>query len=894
MRYVIAVLLGAALLAGQDSAQAQQQRRQQPQQQQEDQAQPERPGQHKRRPQGQGQGQGQARSGRSLGEEANAAFQAGRYVDAERLYRQILERREQRQGEDSLGVVLAQNRLGYSLIEIGRFAEAEQVLRRALASAEQIAGGDGPSVAMTLNNLGYALRRQGRPAEAEAIIRRGLAMRERLLGPDHPDVASSLVTLAQALGVNRRAAEAEPLLLRALAIREKALGPDHPLVAATSAIMAAVLRNQGKTAEAEAVLRRSVAVLEARLGPQHPRVAMALNALGMAQLAQKRFADAETTFRRVAEIRAAIFGPQHPDTAQAYGNLAYAVASQQRAEEALEAIRRATAIHIARRESENLRRDDAAEGERRTARWLFTRHVGIAYANGQRTPEKRPEMSREAFEMAQWAQAGAVGGALARMAARFAAGDGPLAALVRERQDVQNRRQVLDRALIDAATRPAEERDRAQERQTRAEIVALDQRQAALDARLEKEFPRYEELASARPLAISRVRDLLAKDEAMLVYLVRDDDAFLWVVRKDRVIWRKLRAERRELDQAVMALRAWLDPADNPSMAPMPLAAAHDLYREILPNAEADLDGIRRLLIVPDGPLQSLPFNVLVTAPPAADSTYATAPWLIRKYALTLLPSVSSLRALRAVARATTQREPFIGFGDPDLAGTGAGKRAAPPPRVEHGIADVAAVRAMEPLPEAAAELRDMAKGFRAAPAAVHLRRAATETAIKSADLSRYRVIAFATHGLMAGEFGENSEPALVLTPPARGTTADDGLLMASEVAQLKLDADWVILSACNTAAPDGTPGAEGLSGLAKAFIYAGARSLLVSHWAVASDAAVKLTTGTVQAMDREPGIGRAEALRRSMLALIDDRAMAHPMFWAPFVLVGEGGAAAR
>ena len=104
-------------------------------------------------------------------------------------------------------------------------------------------------------------------------------------------------------------------------------------------------------------------------------------------------------------------------------------------------------------------------------------------------------------------------------------------------------------------------------------------------------------------------------------------------------------------------------------------------------------------------------------------------------------------------------------------------------------------------------------------------------------DLSDYRILAFATHGLVSGEMKGLAEPALVFTPPESGTEADDGLLTASEIATLELDADWVILSACNTAAADGTPGAEGLSGMAKAFFYAGARALLVSHWSVNSPA---------------------------------------------------------
>ena len=159
-------------------------------------------------------------------------------------------------------------------------------------------------------------------------------------------------------------------------------------------------------------------------------------------------------------------------------------------------------------------------------------------------------------------------------------------------------------------------------------------------------------------------------------------------------------------------------------------------------------------------------------------------------------------------------------------------------------------------------------------------------------DLTQVRVLAFATHGLVAGDIERLGEPALVLTPPAEGTAEDDGLLTASEVATLRLDADWVVLSACNTAAPDGEPGAGGLSGLARAFFYAGARALLVSHWPVVSQAAAALTTGTVRQLEANPAIGRAEALRRAMLALAGDRARpysAHPLFWAPFTVVGEG-----
>lgn len=146
----------------------------------------------------------------------------------------------------------------------------------------------------------------------------------------------------------------------------------------------------------------------------------------------------------------------------------------------------------------------------------------------------------------------------------------------------------------------------------------------------------------------------------------------------------------------------------------------------------------------------------------------------------------------------------------------------------------------------------------------------------------------------MAGELNGLGEPGLILSPPSRGTVEDDGYLAASEVAQLKLNADWVVLSACNTAASDGATGAEGLSGLSKAFFYAGARSLLVSHWRVSSLATVPLTTVMLKEYKAAPGQGKAEAQRKSMLSLMNTPGhpeYAHPFFWAPFVVVGEGGA---
>jgi CHAT domain-containing protein len=216
-------------------------------------------------------------------------------------------------------------------------------------------------------------------------------------------------------------------------------------------------------------------------------------------------------------------------------------------------------------------------------------------------------------------------------------------------------------------------------------------------------------------------------------------------------------------------------------------------------------------------------------------------------------------------------------------------------------LSNVIEVRRLEPLPETVTELCGVAASLGSGEGTLVLGVDASEGTVKRLSreglLAATRIVHFATHGLLVGEVEGLAEPALVLTPPAGDfgdsvSSDDDGLLTASEVAQLKLDADWIVLSACNTASANAL-GAEALSGLARAFFYAGARALLVSHWAVNSQAAVKLMVGTFAAMARDPRIGRAEALRRAMLDLIENGAshQTHPAYWAPFVVVGEGSA---
>ena len=344
----------------------------------------------------------------------------------------------------------------------------------------------------------------------------------------------------------------------------------------------------------------------------------------------------------------------------------------------------------------------------------------------------------------------------------------------------------------------------------------------------------------------------------------------------------------------------------------MSVDALHVLYQHLFAPIESRLAGIDHVMVVPSGPLQSLPLGMLVTAPSPpvrVSADYVKVDWLARRYAFSVLPAVGSLQALRQFSKAGGAKEPFAGFGDPSIgqeSGSGREKRKGVDVRgifrnaASTGVpasdmalaevADVEFIRAQDRLPETASELRAMARALKGDDQFIWLRDQATETQVKRLDLSKFRTVAFATHGVMAGQIRGAGEAGLILTPPRQGSIDDDGYLSASEIARLKLNADWVLLSACNTAAADGTPGAEGFSGLAKAFFYAGARSLLVSHWSVESEATVLLTTAMLKEYEANPAQGKAKAHRKAMLALMDTPGYAHPLYWAPFVVVGEAG----
>ncbi len=522
--------------------------------------------------------------------------------------------------------------------------------------------------------------------------------------------------------------------------------------------------------------------------------------------------------------------------------------------------------------------------------------------------QTRAEVYDGAFRDAQMATGSRTALALSRSAARLAAGDPELAALIRTRQDASDAAAKAEAAEV--AARTAATPDPATIATTARTAAAARVALTAADAALSARSPGYVQLTGIAPVTVVEAQKLLRADEAIVLVHATATHSYIFAVTSTAADWARADIGAAALAGEVKALRNALDPAGalrsgedasgdvrTVSSSGFPRARAFALYTKLWAPIARIVGRASSVYVVTDGALGGLPLAVLPTRAPRGSDADPQAmrrtEWLIRRHALVTLPSVGSLRALRAGQARGGGGTPFTGFGDPAL--DGAPTLAAP--RSFTAMAAVegdvtARVKALPRLPGSKSELDALARALGAPATSVITGSAATEQAVESAALGDVSVVAFATHGLLAGEIGPVAEPALVLTPPDRPTAGDDGLLTASEAAALKLSADWVILSACNTAASDGSASGEGLSGLARGFFSAGARAILASHWRVRDDVAQALTVGTLERWKADPATGRAPALRAAMLAMIDDRAhpeRADPALWAPFVIAGEG-----
>jgi CHAT domain-containing protein/Tfp pilus assembly protein PilF len=852
----------------------------------------------------------------SLNNLANLYHSLGRYVDAEPLFKQSLAIHERVNGRDHPDVGTSLNNLANLYFAQGRYADAEPLLKRSLAIEEKVLGPDHPAVATSLNNLANLYKAQARYADAEPLLKRSFAIREKTLGPDHPAAAASLNNLANLYSAQGRYTDAEPLLKRSLAIEEKVLGPDHPDLAASLTNLASFYARQRNFVDAERLLKRSLAIQEKILGADHPNVALTMNTLATVYATQNRYADAEPLFKQSLAIGEMALGHDHPDVANWLNNFAAFYISQRRYADAERLDKEVLAIrestfgpdHPAVAESLNnlamlylleSRYADALRLVRTaTERGFERKWVSLSALNwaAYQSLIKSTDALNEGYQVIQRGTSSAASNAINQLSVRFAAGNDQLAELVRKDQDLTSENERLDKNIVEAVSREPLKRNAAEEQKIRDRLQAIATERTQIEATLRQSFPDFAALAKPAPLSVQETQTLLADDEALII-LDFDQHSYAGIITRTSADGGELKITPQDLEVQVKSLRSSLiDKTD----APFNVEASYRLYQSVFGSFADKFASKKRLSVVTNGALTSIPLQLLVTKNPTGKKL-KDVDWFVRSHAITVLPSVASLKTLRSRAPIASPSKPMIAFADPVFSKMD--KRQARQQVAARGITsfvrgthiDIALLAEhLVRLPWTRVEVQSIAKALRVDPSDIRLGLDATETAVKDAKLDQYRIVYFATHGLVAGnleEFAQGKvEPALALSIPDKPNDFDDGLLFASEVAQLKLNADWVVLSACNTAAED-RPGAEALSGLARAFFYAGARSLLVSHWEVDDKTTAKLMTTIFQLTRDNPKLSHGEALQQSILAILD-RASSdeelHPRLWAPFVVVGE------
>ncbi len=434
------------------------------------------------------------------------------------------------------------------------------------------------------------------------------------------------------------------------------------------------------------------------------------------------------------------------------------------------------------------------------------------------------------------------------------------------------------------------------------EVESMDRAEAelaALSDRIARDFPRFRALLEPEPLTVDAVREMLRGDEALVSYFMTAYRLVAFVFTRETFAVVPIAVRKKDLRERIERFREPLATVRGLSdLERWDPAVAAELHAIIVEPIAPLIGGAKTLYLVPDGLLYALPFEALLSAAPAPSESgvpidrYGSLPWLGDRHAFAYVPSVGALVALRrGGAPKDRWQRALLAFADPDFGeGSGGGDAGlATKGLVGNMLARATGRHGLSRLPETADEARAVGRALGGA-AEILLRADASEGRLYRENLESTRYVMFSTHGLLGGDFSAVAEPALALSMV--GNPAElDGFLTMSEVLGLRMNADLVVLSACNTAGePGAAEGGEGFAGLARSFMYAGTRSLLVSHWPVASKATVLLITAFFEELGA--GHDKAEALRRAKARLRaaggDLAYLAHPFFWAPFVVVGE------
>lgn len=438
-----------------------------------------------------------------------------------------------------------------------------------------------------------------------------------------------------------------------------------------------------------------------------------------------------------------------------------------------------------------------------------------------------------------------------------------------------------------------------------------------LSKKISKEFPDYYKLIKPSSVGLDVLQNFLKKDEAILDYFFSNEKVYVFAIRKDK---HQLFSANLSLDEGIKlenSIRKSLTLDVDGKLLKFDVKSSYELYQKIFQPTEQFINNVKHLYIVPDGAIKSIPLHMLSTDNEANCSNCANINWLMNRYEFSYLPSVEFIKNIKItkpqnfmdglLKQAQLLLNPpvasedklqseniYLGIGDPVFDkkkhNSSESKKDLLAFLFQRGgvIANTDQIKKLYgSVPGSDDEIKKVANFFTKEKSVVLLKKDATETSLKKLNIANFKVIHFATHGETSGAIKGYNEPFLVLTPPDIGTKEDDGILTMSEVMLLDNNADLIILSACNTAMGENKD-SDGFSGLAKAFLYSGSKSVFVSNWYVETYAAKELTIKMVSKIINNK-MQASEALNQTMKEFIlENPTKTHPFFWAPFVMVGK------
>jgi CHAT domain-containing protein/Tfp pilus assembly protein PilF len=874
----------------------------------------------------------------------------GKFSEAEPLLHRALAATKKTFGPNHPSVAANVNLLAKLFYAQGRCQEAEPLFKRGLTIREKALPPNHPDIASSLNDLATMYKTQGRYAEAEPLYKRSLAIRYAAYPPDHPSIAQSLSNLANLYHKQGRDSDADSLYKRALAIREKVFGPDHPNVAVTLASMADLDMNQGRYAQAESRHRRALAIREKAFGSEHPEVAWSLSSLARVYYRQRRYAEAASLCNRALVIVEKVYGPDHIAVASTLSGLIDIDVRDKRYDEA--AKRADRAITILDRSGASPDNRSRAYYQRADIQWKLGHKVealadlrrAMELAEQQRGMASGGERERaqlfarfsSAFDrMIDWqvdlGDCSEALDAMERSRARslldqiethgidLLAGVSKkrAAGLLQREAELQTRLASLEKQLQileDRKDLPLDERKRQADalrsrlRKTRADYVVLY-------ADIRNASPAYRLALGQdhKPVTLEKVNRWVAeqnsacleyrigRDTACVLILragtpprlqrltVTDDQARVLGIQPGPLTSRKLGVVMANKKQTGVA--QLLRKATNPAQIGEVSAKLAALWNVLIPQSEqtALKEGkLKRLVVIPDGPLGGLPFETLIVQ--AGENP---------QYLLDIGPPIEYAPSATILMNLQERRQTGKSGATSVLTVGDARYPPAAPAGQGGSLADLAASSRyagvggrLGELPFTKEEVAWVAKVFIKSGVKVTelLRDQATEANVCRGS-SGQKILHLACHGLVDQAYG-NLFGALALTPgPNAANQSDDGFLTLAEIYRLHLDdTQLAILSACDTNLGPQQDG-EGVYALSRGFLVAGARRVVASNWLVDDEAAASLIgrfCGEVAAdEEKDAAVDYAEALWRAKRWVRHHEGWESPYYWGTFVLIG-------